>query len=193
MPEFTCNVCGVAFSIPSATLAKYPGWTPKYCRAHKRPASAAAARLHEDAVIEENLTIAEVLARYDGGPDTGVFTDGACIPNPGPGGWGVVHVEAGRVVVQRHGHHPDTTNNRMELTALIEAFKLLPEDATVNVYSDSKLCIQTLDQWAASWEKSRWVRKQGPVKNLDLVKEAFALRRARPRVTLKHIAAHAGN
>ena len=58
-----------------------------------------------------------------------VYTDGACSGNPGPGGWGVVWVRDGEIQAERCGHDPKTTNNRMELSALIEAFRLLPDDA----------------------------------------------------------------
>ena len=116
------------------------------------------------------LTPEEVLARYSGGPDTGIFTDGSCDPNPGPGGWGLVWVEAGQIREERNGREADTTNNRMELTALIEALELLAEDARVSVYSDSQLCVKTVNEWAAGWERRGWKRKSGPIKNLDLVR-----------------------
>ena len=96
----------------------------------------------------ECLTLREVRTKYSAGPTSGVFTDGSSIPNPGPGGWGFVHVIEGEIVAERHGHHPDTTNNRMELTALIEAYKHLPVDAVVTMHSDSNLCVQTVNQWA---------------------------------------------
>lgn len=200
MPEFTCGVCGRGFSLPQETLDRYPGWTPRTCRSCKGGGAktgsgggGARARGPQTATKEENLPIAEVLRRYTGGPQEGVFTDGACSPNPGPGGWGVVVVEGGEMKAERHGHEADTTNNRMEMTALIHAFELLPVDAAVTVYSDSKLCIDTLDSWAKGWERAGWKRKTGPIKNLDLVQRAYALRRERPRVKLAHIAAHAGN
>ena len=142
---------------------------------------------------EENLTLAAVLAKYRGGPTSGVFTDGSSVPNPGPGGWGVVWVEEGVVRAQRHGHDPDTTNNRMELTALIEAFRLLPADVEAVVRTDSRLCVQTIETWAPGWECKGWKKKGGPIMNLALVQELLALRRARPRCRLEWIAAHAGN
>lgn len=202
MPDFTCATCGSSFSIPDKTLAQYPGWTPRYCRrckpgssgtrARGRGARSAGGARAASSTKEENLPLDVVLARYSGGPQSGVFTDGACAPNPGPGGWGVVWVEEGAVKEQRHGHDGATTNNRMELTAIIEALEMLPDDAAVTLYSDSKLCIQTLDEWAAGWEKRGWRRSTGPIKNLDLVKRAWALRQARPRVKLRHIRAHSG-
>ena len=142
---------------------------------------------------EENLTLAEVLLKYHDGPGSGVFTDGSSVPNPGPGGWGVVWVEDGTIQSERHGHDPQTTNNRMELRALIEAFKILPEDAAVEIRTDSRLCVNTITQWAPGWERKGWKKKSGPIKNLELVQELLALYRAHPKCTLVWIAAHAGN
>jgi len=141
---------------------------------------------------EENLPLADVLARYSGGPDDGIFTDGSCSPNPGPGGWGVAWLKGGELVEHRHGHDPATTNNRMELLAIIEALKLIDEDTAVIVFSDSNLCVQTLNQWAAGWERRGWKRKAGPIKNLELVQEAYGLKQSRPNVKIEWIAAHTG-
>jgi hypothetical protein len=93
------------------------------------------------------------------------------VPNPGPGGWGVVLVEAGEIRAARHGKHPKTTNNRMELTALIEAFRLLPDDAEVTVHTDSRLCVDTIETWAPGWERKGWRKKGGEIKNVELVQE----------------------
>jgi ribonuclease HI len=139
------------------------------------------------------LTPEEVLERYHDGPRSGVFTDGSCEGNPGPGGWGTVWVEDDRIVAERHGHDPATTNNRMELTALITAFELLPEDALLTVYSDSDLCVKTVNEWAAGWERRGWKRKTGPIANLPLVQRLYALARAHPKVTLRWIRAHDGS
>lgn len=144
-------------------------------------------------MAEENLTLAGVLAAYTEGPTTGAFTDGSAVPNPGRGGWGAVWVEDGEVIAQKHGYSPETTNNRMELTALIEAFQLMPEDATVTVHTDSRLCVDTITKWAPNWERNGWKKKSGEIKNLELVKELLALYRARPNCTLQWIAAHSGN
>jgi ribonuclease HI len=134
-----------------------------------------------------------VLQRYTDGPDTGVFTDGSSIPNPGPGGWGAVWVEGGDVLAQDHGHDPDTTNNRMELTAIIHGIRLVPEGRPVTVHTDSRLAVDTLTKWAAGWERRGWKRKSGPIKNLDLVQEAWSLVQARPEVELRWVKAHDGN
>ena len=141
----------------------------------------------------ELLTPEEVLQRYSSGPQDGVFTDGSCDPNPGPGGWGFVWVEEGEIVAEKSGHEPDTTNNRMELAALIAAYRKLPEDAEVTVYSDSQLCVNTVNQWAAGWEKRGWQRKGGPIKNLELVQELYGLAGDHPSVELTWIRAHDGS
>jgi ribonuclease HI len=141
---------------------------------------------------EELLSPEEVLRRYTGGPKTGVFTDGSCEGNPGPGGWGFVWVENDEIVAEATGTDPATTNNRMELKALIEAYKKLPADAEITIHSDSQLCVKTVNEWAAGWEKRGWRRKSGPIANLELVKELYALANAHPTVSLQWIKAHDG-
>jgi ribonuclease HI len=134
-----------------------------------------------------------ILDRYTGGPRTGVFTDGSCDPNPGRGGWGFVWVEEDEIIQSDQGTDPDTTNNRMELKALIEAYRALPEDGAFAVYSDSQLCVKTINEWAKGWEKRGWRRKTGSIKNLDLVKELYALAGRHPHVELTWIKAHDGS
>ena len=203
MPLFRCQVCEAEFEIAQASLDRYPGWRPRYCRLHspkKRASAAGRSSARKRGPVsspassrEERLTLDEVLAKYPGDPVTGVFTDGSAIPNPGPGGWGVVWVEGGEVVSRAHGHDPDTTNNRMELRALIEAFKMLPADAAIDVHSDSELCVNTITKWAPAWERRGWKRKTGPIRNLDLVRELLERYRAHHDCRLRWIAAHAGH
>lgn len=197
MTSFECQVCKVSFSVPQASLDKYAGWTPKYCRDHS-PAKKGKAKTKKrrpagGSAREENLTLAAVLETYTDGPTTGLFTDGSSVPNPGRGGWGAVWVEDGEVRSQKHGYAEKTTNNRMELTALIEAFKLMPEDAEEVVHTDSRLCVDTITKWAPNWEKKGWKKKTGEIKNLELVQELLALYRAHPKCKLQWIAAHSGN
>ena len=207
MPKFHCTVCDVEFDVPKSALDKYPGWEPKYCREHS-PAKKGAgkreagygSRAKERASkrtstrAEENLTLAEVLAKYTGGPGSGVFTDGSSNPNPGPGGWGWVWIENGKILGQGHGSESGTTtNNRMEFSALIDAYRTLPENAEVTVHSDSRLCVNTITKWAPKWQRNGWKRKGDPLKNLDLVKELLRLYRAHPRCKLVWIAAHSGD
>jgi ribonuclease HI len=141
----------------------------------------------------ELLTPEEVLATHTAGPKTGVFTDGSCEGNPGPGGWGFVWVENDVIRAEGSGRDPATTNNRMELTALIQAFRALPVDAEAVVFSDSELCVKTVNEWAAGWEARVWRRKTGPIKNLELVQELYGLARAHPNVSLRWIRAHDGS
>lgn len=119
-----------------------------------------------------------------------MFTDGSASPNPGPGGWGAVYVVDGEIVGEAHGHEPHTTNNRMELAAIIAALDLVPAGVETTVYSDSNLAVRTLNEWAAGWERRGWRRKTGPVENLDLVKKAFYS--WRPELRLEWIKGHAG-
>ena len=139
------------------------------------------------------MSTAEVLDRFDAGPQRGVFTDGSCSGNPGPGGWGTVRVRDGEVIAERHGFERDTTNNRMEFEAMIVGLELLDPDEAETIYTDSRLVVQTINQWAASWARRGWQRKTGPVKNLDLVQRAYALAQERPRVRIEWIAAHDGS
>lgn len=163
------------------------------CRNTRGQASAPAGRGRgRSASRELNLTTAQVLERFAAGPQTGVFTDGACTGNPGPGGWGAVFVRDGAVVARRHGHDPATTNNRMELKAVIEGLRLLSPGDEVTLYSDSQLVVNTLTKWAAGWKERGWRRKEGEVKNLDLVQEAYALLLERPRVRVQWLRAHDG-
>jgi len=139
------------------------------------------------------LTLAEVLAKYSAGPQTGVFTDGGSVPNPGPGGWGAVYVVDGEIVEQAHGHHPDTTNNRMELTALVEACDLVPVGDPMTLFSDSNLAVQSMNSWAKGWQQRGWKRKTGPVENLDLIKELYFKLQGRTELNLQWIKAHDGS
>jgi ribonuclease HI len=199
VPEFTCRTCAATFSLSDTVLDRYPGWTPKTCRSCReggggrggvRRVGGPARRAR---IIEENLTVAEVLERYTGGPQDGVFTDGSATPNPGPGGWGAVYVAGGRVVDQAHGHEAHTTNNRMELTALLAGFDLVPDGTAATIYTDSRLAVDTITTWAPAWERNGWRRKTGPIQNLELVQALYAKAQARPELRLEWIRAHAGN
>lgn len=138
-------------------------------------------------------TTAEVLQRFTAGPTDGVFTDGGCIPNPGPGGWGAAYVVNGELITQRHGHDPNTTNNRMEYTAILNALEMVPDHTPTVIWTDSNLAVRSLTEWAAGWAKRGWKRKTGPVENLDLVKPAYELLVAKPWIELRWVKAHAGN
>lgn len=142
---------------------------------------------------EENLPVAEVLARFTEGPKTGVFTDGAAHPNPGAGGWGAVYVVDDQILGEKWGKEPATTNNRMELAALEAGIELVPRGSSAVIFTDSQLCVNTFTLWAKGWEKRGWKRKEGPIKNLEMVQHIYRLLQERPELELRWIAAHSGN
>lgn len=129
----------------------------------------------------------------EGDPQDGVFTDGSATPNPGPGGWAAVRVVGGAVLGERTGSSPATTNNRMELTAILGALELIPPGTSEVIYSDSQLAVRTVNEWAPAWEARGWRRARGPVENLDLVRPLVEALRERPEVEVRWIRAHVGH
>ena len=124
---------------------------------------------------------------------TAVYTDGCAVPNPGDGGWAVVALRNGEVACEIVGRAQETTtNNRMEMQALIEAFRMLPTDSEAEVFSDSQLSVRTLTEWAPAWRRAGWRRSRGQIANLDLVREALDLFEKRPKCRLRWIRGHAG-
>jgi ribonuclease HI len=138
------------------------------------------------------LTREQVLEKYHAGPVTGVFTDGSAYPNPGPGGYGAVYAIDGEVWQERHGARDYTTNNEMELTAMLEGYKLIPDGVVTNIYSDSQYVVKTLTEWAPGWERRGWRRGTGPIQNLELVKELYAVSLTKPFVTPVWVRGHSG-
>jgi ribonuclease HI len=97
-----------------------------------------------------------------------VFTDGACLGNPGPGGWGAV-LRSGRHEKEIHGGEPVTTNNRMELMAAIQALESLTRRSAVHLYTDSVYLRRGITEWVLVWKQNGWkTRDKKPVKNVDL-------------------------
>jgi ribonuclease HI len=97
-----------------------------------------------------------------------VYADGACRGNPGPGGWGVLLREGGRER-ELHGGEAATTNNRMELTAVIRALEALAPGARVRVYTDSQYVQKGISAWIHDWKRRGWhTADRKPVKNVDL-------------------------
>lgn len=137
-------------------------------------------------------SVNEVLKLYSSGPVTGIFTDGSCIGNPGPGGWGSVYVQDDKVIDQKFGHSGDTTNNQMELTALLAGIELNKENSKIAIYTDSQLLVNTFNKWASNWEAMGWQRKTGPIKNLELIKKIYVLFQARNDIDILWIPAHSG-
>jgi len=100
-----------------------------------------------------------------------IFTDGACRGNPGPGGWGVL-MRYGQHEKKMYGAEPDTTNNRMELTAAIQALLLLKEPCVIEIHTDSQYVQKGITLWLPQWKKNHWKKAdKKPVKNADLWQE----------------------
>jgi ribonuclease HI len=101
-------------------------------------------------------------------PSIDIWTDGACSGNPGPGGWGALLV-AGENRKELHGGEPDTTNNRMELMAAIEALNALKKPSAVTLHTDSTYVKDGLTKWVHGWKRNGWkTASKKPVKNKDL-------------------------
>ena len=97
-----------------------------------------------------------------------IYTDGACRGNPGPGGWGVVLGFRDRQKTL-NGYEPETTNNRMELTAVIEGLRALNRACEIEVNTDSKYVMQGINEWIDNWKRNGWkTAAKKPVKNVDL-------------------------
>ena len=100
-----------------------------------------------------------------------IYTDGACKGNPGPGGWGAILV-AGAHEREIFGGEPATTNNRMELTAVIRALELLKRASDVELYTDSQYVKQGIESWIHAWKRNGWkTSDRKPVKNAELWRE----------------------
>ena len=122
-----------------------------------------------------------------------IYTDGACSGNPGPGGWGAI-LEWNGIEKEISGGASDTTNNRMELTGVIEALFLLKEPCVVELYSDSKYVIDALSKgWVYGWQKKGWVKSdKKPAQNVDLWERLLPLI-ARHEVRYHWVKDHASN
>lgn len=126
-----------------------------------------------------------------------LFTDGACSGNPGPGGWGFIlrDIKTNKELTGSGGER-DTTNNRMELMAVIEGLKSLKKSCRIELYSDSKYVLQGLQTWMIGWKKNGWMRNEGgrkkPVKNVELWQELDKLVTLH-KITFHHVYGHSGH
>ena len=125
-----------------------------------------------------------------------IFTDGACKGNPGPGGWGAllrITRADGPHEKEISGGDPATTNNRMELTAVIRGLASLTKPCAVTLHTDSRYVIDGFTKWIHGWQKNGWVNsKKDPVANADLWRELIAV--ARPhQVEWKWVKGHSGH
>lgn len=122
-----------------------------------------------------------------------IYTDGACSGNPGPGGYGVV-LQSGKYEKEISGGEPNTTNNRMELMAVIVGLKALKRPCNVVLYSDSQYVVNMVKQgWMEKWKRNGWMRnKSDPAKNVDLLKELDSLLQVH-KVEMIWVKGHAEN
>ena len=122
-----------------------------------------------------------------------IYTDGACSGNPGPGGWGAILMCNGNKK-ELSGGIKDTTNNIMEITAVLEALKVLKFPCEVDLYSDSAYVVNTFNQgWIYNWLKKGWKTAGGePVKNKELWEELYNLTKTH-KVTFHKVKGHADN
>jgi len=121
-----------------------------------------------------------------------IFTDGACSGNPGPGGWGVV-LRAGTVEKEMWGGEPDTTNNRMEMLAVIRALGALRRPVSARIHTDSQYVQKGMTEWIHGWKKRGWkTADKSPVKNEDLWRQLDA-EVARHEIEWQWVRGHAGH
>jgi ribonuclease HI len=134
----------------------------------------------------------------DGRPElVQLYTDGACSGNPGPGGWAYIlkHPATGRTA-DASGAEAETTNNRMELTAVVEGLRAIKRPCQVALFTDSQYVAKGIEEWMANWKRQGWMRKDGkrlkPVINSDLWQRIDALLQTH-KVTVSHVLAHRGH
>lgn len=121
-----------------------------------------------------------------------IYTDGACRGNPGPGGWGAV-LHYGNKTRELHGGTSATTNNRMELTAVIEALHVLKRPCHITVFSDSKYVLHGISEWMPGWKQRGWrTAAKKPVMNVDLWQTLDQLA-SKHRIDWKWVKGHDGN
>ncbi|MFV1967764.1 MAG: ribonuclease HI [Pirellulaceae bacterium] len=126
-----------------------------------------------------------------------LFTDGGCSGNPGPGGWGfVLRHEATGKEMEKSGAERETTNNRMELTAVVRGLEALKRPCRVRLFTDSVYVGKGLTEWMAKWKANGWRRREGkawkPVKNEDLWRRLDELISKHP-LTYTRVAGHSGH
>jgi ribonuclease HI len=122
-----------------------------------------------------------------------VWSDGACRGNPGPGGWGALIRVDGRPDVELSGGEAATTNNRMELRAVVEALRSLPAGSEITVHADSTYVLNGITKWLAGWRRNGWLTgSKQPVKNVDLWQDLDE-QASRHTVDWQWVKGHAGD
>ena len=124
-------------------------------------------------------------------PEVTIYTDGSCEPNPGAGGWAAILLYPNKQIPLT-GAEADTTNNRMELTAAVEALRALPERSKVEFYTDSEYLRRGITEWMPNWRERNWRRKGGKLANVDLWKALDRILNAH-EINWHWVKAHATN
>lgn len=127
-----------------------------------------------------------------------IFTDGSSLGNPGPSGWGLVVVDNDRVIKRQAASKKVSTNNEMELTAILYALRYVAQgsqEGQVVIHTDSSYSLRAITEWSVNWEKNGWVNsKKQPVANKEIIKQSMNLyRQLGSKVRLQKIKAHAGH
>jgi len=120
-----------------------------------------------------------------------IFTDGSCDPNPGPGGWAAIILDGKEKKVLK-GFSEESTNNRMELTAALEALGSVDPSKPVKIYTDSQYLQKGVEEWLANWKARNWKRKGGVLANIDLWKK-ISDEIPKHKIIWRWIKGHAGN
>ena len=120
-----------------------------------------------------------------------IYSDGACSGNPGPGGWAAI-LRYGSSEKVISGGEKETTNNRMEIRAALEALRCLTKPMSIRFYTDSSYLLNGATQWLADWKRRDWKRKMGKLQNVDLW-QALDLELQKHKITWVWVKGHAGN
>ena len=124
-------------------------------------------------------------------PEVTIYSDGACWGNPGPGGWAAILL-SGTKKKEISGAQPQTTNNRMEITAALEALRTLRKPSVVQIFTDSSYLVNAATTWMPGWKARGWRRKEGVLLNADLWQELDEVM-SKHQIQWTWVKGHAGN
>ncbi|HWQ28698.1 MAG TPA: RNase H family protein, partial [Dehalococcoidia bacterium] len=138
--RFQCEECGTGFTVPPEALEKFPNWRPKKCRACRRQSRP---EVRADRARPAKTAPESFSRPASSTASAEIYAEGSCEPNPGDGGWAAVKVAGGRIVREASGFEPSTTNNRMELAALVEGLKMTAPEEEAVIWTASEFCFKT--------------------------------------------------
>jgi ribonuclease HI len=186
-------------SVDKFTGAKYKAF-PSRAEAEQAFRDGASTHIVRRAGAKESASKSERSAAHVAHQsEVSIYCDGACEPNPGNAGSGIVVYRDGKLAELWYGlYNPNGTNNTAELNALHEALRIAEKEIkagySVEICSDSQYAINCISVWAPGWEKKGWTKKDGEIKNLDIIQDGYAIyqRIKDEDLTLTHVAAHVG-